>query len=844
MAGSKKARKDRDEEISTDRGQYKKIRKQLLKGTKLKSGKKSPARATSAASSDKQNPSNQSYFVHRCRFIEYMPTAINSIVPQVIPSQDKKDKSEERDIRVAVSRDNGNIEIWNVSNDWHMERIIPGSADASVEAVVWHGDRLFTAGLHSMIMEWNASTLKVEGMVDSYGGSVWCMDMNHAGTTLAAGCEDGCVKLVDVEHGTLSYIRSFDKQEGRVLSVSWHENDRVLVSGGSDGTIRLWNAASGRCTLRIIVQSSGSAGKRTGTETPGARGGVVLVWVVRVLPDMTIVSGDSHGRTQFWDGKFGTLLQSFTHHEADVLTLAVTPDNSTIYASGVDNKVAEFRQAVSSTDDGSAEQRTWVLSGRCRDHTHDVRALALTPDGKLVTGGLDTNMIVYNQDSFGHSGASHRKLPPFPHYPMIKVAAPARLVLSRGLTKLQVWRLGRSELSSPTAVAAETARQQQTSDGSTLAAHVHHRITATVSTQPRLLLTLETKFSEHIISTCISDDGSLVAYATLSGTRVFHLSAAASVPDSDTVASCHVRRIKGLSGKLAAAHNMAFTTNSNLLVTATTDETLEVISIAEKRKVATLPVPPSPDNTTPRLGPCLLSISTDGQWTAVSYDERVHVFNLDALTYCASTPRFASMPSALAFQPGSSTVVVVCANHQVFCVDAESMEPTPWSEAHSHNLPQQWLNRKEKVFGISFDAALDKPAAAVAGRSTKAYLFDHAAFCVVDFAQPPPSSDARLVEVGATMQDLHGRQRTTSARRHGKDKHTSSTNGDIATATNFKLVKKFQPLLYAGFTANAHAATVEDAGDVAESDMVVVERPWLAIMQNLPPPLYREKYGV
>lgn len=49
----------------------------------------------------------------------------------------------------------------------------------------------------------------------------------------------------------------------------------------------------------------------------------------------------------------------------------------------------------------------------------------------------------------------------------------------------------------------------------------------------------------------------------------------------------------------------------------------------------------------------------------MSYDKQVHVFNLDSLTYSDATPHFASMPSALAFQPGTSTMVVVCSNHQV-----------------------------------------------------------------------------------------------------------------------------------------------------------------------------------
>lgn len=69
-----------------------------------------------------------------------------------------------------------------------------------------------------------------------------------------------------------------------------------------------------------------------------------LVWAVKILADGTLVSGDSWGRTQFWDGKFGTLLQSFKQHEADVLVLAVSDDSEVVYASGVDNKVIQIKR--------------------------------------------------------------------------------------------------------------------------------------------------------------------------------------------------------------------------------------------------------------------------------------------------------------------------------------------------------------------------------------------------------------------------------------------------------------------------------------------------------------------
>jgi WD40 repeat protein len=44
--------------------------------------------------------------------------------------------------------------------------------------------------------------------------------------------------------------------------------------------------------------------------------------------------------TQVWDSRTGTLRQSLATHEADVLALAVSADEGTVFGSGVDNKVS------------------------------------------------------------------------------------------------------------------------------------------------------------------------------------------------------------------------------------------------------------------------------------------------------------------------------------------------------------------------------------------------------------------------------------------------------------------------------------------------------------------------
>lgn len=58
-----------------------------------------------------------------------------------------------------------------------------------------------------------------------------------------------------------------------------------------------------------------------------------------VLPDGTMVSGDSSGALQLWDAQYGTLLHAFSQHKADILAVAASPDGSTLFATGIDAQV-------------------------------------------------------------------------------------------------------------------------------------------------------------------------------------------------------------------------------------------------------------------------------------------------------------------------------------------------------------------------------------------------------------------------------------------------------------------------------------------------------------------------
>lgn len=79
----------------------------------------------------------------------------------------------------------------------------------------------------------------------------------------------------------------------------------------------------------------------------------------------------------------------------------------------------------------------------------------------------------------------------------------------------------------------------------------------------------------------------------------------------------------------------------------------------------------------------------------------------------------------------------------------------------------------------------------------------------------------------------HGTDRKSPSKRvrtsSGGSDYDSGTDVDETRESNFKIVKKFQPLLFLGCSG--------------DRTLVAVERPWLAVMQQLPPPLFRAKYG-
>ncbi|KAF9014951.1 WD40-repeat-containing domain protein [Cyathus striatus] len=392
--------------------------------------------------------------VHRCRFVDYAPSAITALAfpPLTLPSVKGKGKKTTiqgklplRFGTLAVGRANGNIDLceWTGSEHqiqspqaWVVQQRLPGPYPSKVDslafAIRYPDDfgpddvptsrdlRLFSSGGGSELIEWDLERSCIRRTIGSQGGSIWSIAVNPASTVIALGCEDGTVRLLSLLNDTLSHTRRFDRVKCRLLSIAWGPpvprremkrnaskevgsdesdddeqewEDSWLVTGGSDNSLRKWNVANGRVVDKMSVDR--------------VRGERTLVWTVGTLGNGTIISGDSLGMVKFWDSRTCTQLQSFQAHGADVLCLTISPEGNTIYTSGVDQKAVQF----SLVKTASPPTTKWAQTGSKRMHSHDVRALAVWPPYTplplafkrtfsidiapiLASGGLDMNLVL------------------------------------------------------------------------------------------------------------------------------------------------------------------------------------------------------------------------------------------------------------------------------------------------------------------------------------------------------------------------------------------------------------------------------------------------------------------
>jgi transcription initiation factor TFIID subunit 5 len=134
-----------------------------------------------------------------------------------------------------------------VARVWSQEHISPVRMfvghDSDVDTGCWHpnGAYIFTSGDKTVRM-WDIMRGTAVRMFSGHTGNITAIDCSPDGKTIASADDQGSIFLWDLASGhAIKRMRGHGR--GGIWSLSWSVESTVIVSGGADNTVRVWDVS-------------------------------------------------------------------------------------------------------------------------------------------------------------------------------------------------------------------------------------------------------------------------------------------------------------------------------------------------------------------------------------------------------------------------------------------------------------------------------------------------------------------------------------------------------------------------------------------------------------------------
>jgi WD40 repeat protein len=227
---------------------------------------------------------------------------------------------------VATAGADGFVKIWDAQTGDLITALDAHAKAANSVAftdMAGIGDRLYSGGDDGYLRGWSAEDdwAMVQEWHANEGG-VNAVAINAAGSYVFTGGVDGRVCVFSINGGTReSVIQAYENAE--VLCLAFNGNESCLLTGGTNGEVRGWDASTGSL-VRTLRAHAGNV--------------THLQWVA---DDMMVLSSGEDGKVKLWNHD-GELAGQFQAHVLGVRDFLIDPAGALVTA-GSDFKIRVWK---------------------------------------------------------------------------------------------------------------------------------------------------------------------------------------------------------------------------------------------------------------------------------------------------------------------------------------------------------------------------------------------------------------------------------------------------------------------------------------------------------------------
>jgi len=267
---------------------------------------------------------------------------------------------------LAAGGQNGTVRLWDVANQEPITTLTGHTAPVYSVAFSPGGKTLASGGDDGTIRLWNVTNQEPITTLTGHTRPADSVAFSPGGKTLASGSDTG-ILLWDV---------ASDRQISRpvtghtgplhsVNSVAFRPDGKTLASGGFDGTVRLWDVATGRQVGHsFTVRSS-------------------VVSLAFSLDGKTLAGGSADGPIRLWDVATQQLIATLTGHTGMVYSVVFSPDGKILASGGDDGTVRLW-------DVATDRQLGHGLVGHIGPR---VASVVFSPDGKILASASSDGTV-------------------------------------------------------------------------------------------------------------------------------------------------------------------------------------------------------------------------------------------------------------------------------------------------------------------------------------------------------------------------------------------------------------------------------------------------------------------